>query len=207
MRRLGGSLLTLIVLGVASLVAQSGSGARRPARPYTTWTAYQGGAHSAQYSALDQIDRSNVARLQVAWTYPVTGTTTFNPIVIDEVLYTRGSGNALVALNAATGEEIWSHANQGAIGARGLNYWESADRSDRRLIYLNAGFLTAVDARTGRTIASYLSHLRNHRQRLLDNERFNRILNTNLTRILHDNLHFKNTQRDCQINPSHPIAP
>jgi glucose dehydrogenase len=79
----------------------------------------------------------------------------FNPIVIDNVMYVQGTGNALVALDAATGTQLWSHPNQGAIGARGLNYWESAERSDRRLLYLNAGQLTAIDARTGELVQSF----------------------------------------------------
>ena len=155
MRRFGGSLLIALTLGVAALVAQSGGSRSGSAKPYTTWTAYQGGSHSSQYSALDQINKSNVSRLEVAWTYPVNGNVTFNPIVVDNVMYLQGTGNAIVAVDAATGKEIWRHANQGAIGARGLNYWESPDRSDRRLLYLNAGNLTAINAQNGETITSF----------------------------------------------------
>ena len=155
MPRFGGSLLIALTLGMAALVAQSGGSRSSSAKPYTTWTAYQGGSHSSQYSALDQINKSNVSRLDVAWTYPVNGNITFNPIVVDDVMYVQGTGNAIVALDAATGKEIWRHANQGAIGARGLNYWESPDRSDRRLLYLNAGNLTAINAQNGETITSF----------------------------------------------------
>src|SRR6187455_429216 len=155
MRRFGGSLLIALTLGMAALVAQSGGSRSSSAKPYTTWTAYQGGSHSSQYSALDQINKSNVSRLDVAWTYPVNGNITFNPIVVDNVMYVQGTGNAIVALDAATGKEVWTHPNQGAIGARGMNYWESDDRSDRRLIYLNAGNITAIDARTGQAITSF----------------------------------------------------
>ena len=154
MRRLGGSLL-IVTLALVTLTAQSSSNGSRGAKPYTTWTAYQGGAHSSQYSALDQINKSNVSQLEVAWTYPVAGNITFNPIVVDNVMYVQGTGNAIVALDAATGKELWSHANQGAIGARGINYWESADRKDRRLVYLNAGNLTAINAQTGDTITTF----------------------------------------------------
>jgi quinoprotein glucose dehydrogenase len=154
MRTLGGSLL-IVTLTLVSLAAQSSSNGSRGAKPYTTWTAYQGGAHSSQYSALDQINKSNVSQLEVAWTYPVAGNITFNPIVVDNVMYVQGTGNSIVALDAATGKELWSHANQGAIGARGLNYWESKDRKDRRLLYLNAGNLTAINAQTGDTITSF----------------------------------------------------
>jgi quinoprotein glucose dehydrogenase len=153
MRRSGGSLVIVLVFAVA-LAAQSGS-SRRPVKPYTTWTAYQGGAHSSQYTALDQINKSNVSQLEVAWTYQINGNVTFNPVIVDDVMYVQGTGNSIVALEAATGKEIWSHANQGAIGARGLNYWESPDRSDRRLLYLNAGMLTALNARTGELISTF----------------------------------------------------
>src|SRR6185436_7146582 len=157
MRRFRGSFVAvalLLLVGVVSVLAQSGKGASK-AKPYTTWTAYGGGPHSSQFTALDQINKSNVSQLQVAWTYPVNGNITFNPLVVDNVMYVQGTGNAIVAIDAATGKEIWTHPNQGAIGARGLNYWESPDRSDRRLIYLNAGNITAVDARTGQTITSF----------------------------------------------------
>ena len=91
MRRFGGSLLIALTLGMAALVAQSGGSRSSSAKPYTTWTAYQGGSHSSQYSALDQINKSNVSRLDVAWTYPVNGNITFNPIVVDDVMYVQRS--------------------------------------------------------------------------------------------------------------------
>ncbi len=153
MRKVSGLLFGVTVLGVVALVAQTGrSGA--VTGPYTTWTAYQGGPHSSQYTALDQIDRSNVSRLQVVWTYPVSGTVTFNPIVVDDVLYTRGSGNTIVALHAASGDELWSQ-QVGGFSARGLNYWESDDRSDRRLVLLAGGSLTQLNAATGDLITSF----------------------------------------------------
>ena len=36
-----------------------------------------------------------------------------------------------------------------------MSYWESADHADRRLLYLNDGFLTAIDAKTGNIISSF----------------------------------------------------
>jgi len=124
---------------------------------FNTWRQYLGGADSSQYSALDQINKKNVAQLQVAWTYPVEDMRTyrFNPIVVDNVMFTLAKNLSIVALDAATGKEIWTHENQGAVGDRGINYWESADRTDRRLLYINAGFLTAVDAATGKTIETF----------------------------------------------------
>ena len=110
--------------------------ARTAPQPYTTWTTYGGGAHSSQYSALDQINKSNVSQLEVVWTFPVTGTVIFNPLVVDDVMYLQASDNTLAAVDAATGKEIWRRQMQGTIGARGMNYWESPDRSDRRLLFI-----------------------------------------------------------------------
>src|SRR5262249_4961104 len=114
------------------------------AKPYTTWTAYGGGVHSSQSSALDQINKSNVSQLQVAWTFPITGPVIFNPLVVDRVMYLQASSNTLAAVGAATGEEIWRKQTQGPIGARGMNYWESPDRSDRRLLFIAGGDLPAI---------------------------------------------------------------
>jgi quinoprotein glucose dehydrogenase len=147
------------VLASAAIVpayAQTGTPAPTQPKPYTTWTTYGGGAHSSQYSALTQIDKSNVAKLEVAWTFPAgERSVSFNPIVVDGVMYVLARDNDIVALDAATGKELWAHPNEGAVGARGMNYWRSADGSDGRLLYLNAGFLTAIDARTGATVASF----------------------------------------------------
>src|SRR5215467_4047471 len=120
-------------------------------RSFATWTQYGGGADSSQYSSLKQINKSNIGKLEVAWTYPTggSGRDAFNPIVIDTTMYVVAKSNFVVALDAATGKELWSHPNQGAVGARGISYWESQDRSDRRLFYINNGYLTAIDARTG----------------------------------------------------------
>jgi glucose dehydrogenase len=154
MKRL--ALLIGFALVVGSLVAVPF--AQQKGKPkFNTWRAYLGGADSSQYSSLDQINRKNVSQLQVAWTYPTGDTRTyrFNPVIVDGVMYVLAKNMALVALDAATGKEIWTHENQGAVGDRGINYWESADRADRRLLYINGGFLTAVDAATGKTIESF----------------------------------------------------
>ena len=47
-------------------------------------------------------------------------------------MYAPIGGGALAAIDAATGKEIWRKEGVAPSGARGMNYWESADRSDRR---------------------------------------------------------------------------
>jgi len=148
---LGALMLVVGTLVAVPLAQQKG----KP--KFNTWRQYLGGSDSSQYSSLDQINKKNVAQLQVAWTYPSGDTRTyrFNPIVVDNVMYTLAKNQSIVALDAATGKEIWVHENQGGVGDRGINYWESADRKDRRLLYINGGMLTAIDASTGKAIEDF----------------------------------------------------
>jgi quinoprotein glucose dehydrogenase len=141
-------------------------------RDFSTWRQYGGGVDSSQYSSLKQINKSNVSRLQVAWTYSTgdRNNYSFGPMVVDGVMYVLAKNNSFVALDAATGKELWVHPNTGAVGARGANYWESKDRSDRRLLYINAGYLTAIDARTGKTIESFGDNGRTDLRAGLDRE-------------------------------------
>ena len=112
MRRVGGIIsLTgvAVAIALATLAGQSGPAgtSRAAAKPYTTWQSYAGGGHSSQYSALDQINKKNVAKLQVAWSFPIAGNSIFNPVIIDGVMYAPVGGGALAAIDAATGKEIW----------------------------------------------------------------------------------------------------
>src|SRR6185369_3894277 len=114
------------------------SGLPALAQNHNTWSDYGGAADSAQYSALSQINRGNVSKLQVAWTYPTGDNNkySFNPLVVDNAVYVLAKNNSIVALDATTGSEIWVHAPEpgtNVITNRGINYWESKDRSDRRL--------------------------------------------------------------------------
>src|SRR5579863_3659246 len=120
-------------------------------RSFNTWTEYLGGADSSQYSSLKQINKSNVKQLEVVWSYSTAASEKylFNPIVNNGVMYVQAKNNSIVALDAATGKELWAHPFQGPLVERGINYWESKDKSERRLFTINAGYLTAIDARTG----------------------------------------------------------
>jgi quinoprotein glucose dehydrogenase len=133
------------------------SNASRPANAApASWDAYLGGADSSQFTSLNQITTANVAKLEVAWTFPAGRRSfMFGPLMADGLVYVLAGANDLVALDAATGTQVWSRPNQGAVGTRGLNYWRSADGTDRRLLYVNAGFLTAVDARTGQSLPGF----------------------------------------------------
>jgi quinoprotein glucose dehydrogenase len=125
-------------------------------KPYTTWREYGGSADSMQYSALTQVDRSNVTKLAPAWFYPVGGDPVrlpFNPLIVDSIMYVAGMKNLVTALDAATGKELWTSPEEAT--ERGLAYWESADRSDRRLILTSNNGLREIDAKTGQPITTF----------------------------------------------------
>jgi quinoprotein glucose dehydrogenase len=129
-------------------------------RAFVNWGAYGGSNSDSQYSALTQINRANVGQLQQVWFYP-SGNNGYrygsNPIVIDGVMYLIGKDNNVAAVDAATGKEIWMHDNQRprVMMHRGLMYWESRDRADRRVLYTMNSQLRAIDARTGVDIATF----------------------------------------------------
>src|SRR5215831_3256605 len=113
----------LTFLGIAAILPAA------DLRSFATWSQYLGGPDSSQYSSLKQINRGNVAQLEIAWTYSAEDNNQylFNPIVLDNVIYVQAKNNSLVALDAATGKELWVHAFKGPVTTRGINYWENKD--------------------------------------------------------------------------------
>src|SRR2546425_104502 len=87
--RLALALLAGVMLADPFASSQSrGGGSSKPpatAKPHTTWSDYGGGPDGSQYSAFDEINRSNVSTLQIAWTHPTGdgGKYLFNPVVVD----------------------------------------------------------------------------------------------------------------------------
>ena len=124
------------------------------------WTDYGGGVDALQYSPLQQINRTNVNQLTQAWFYSVPGVSarfSYSPLIVDGKMYVLGSGKTIVCLDAATGKEIWSHPTEGTPTDRGINYWESSDRKDRRLIFA-ADSYSAGDRRPDRRVDPQLWH-------------------------------------------------
>ncbi len=127
---------------------------------HTTWSDYGGGPDSSQYSALGQINRSNVGQLQIAWTFPTSDDNRyfFNPIEAHGLTYVLAENDSIIALDAHSGKKVWTHRpdpHTEIITDRGINYWESADGRDRRLIFAANHCLQEIDARTGESITSF----------------------------------------------------
>ncbi len=144
----------------APLAWSEPSGRGQPKRGYDRWSAYGGGNRQIRYSRLAQINRNNLHRLRVAWTYE-TGDAfpgsemQCNPLVVGERLYATSPRGRVFALHAATGREIWSFRPslpggppRDRVRIRGLMYW-SGDGQDRVYFSFWHRFY-ALDAATGK---------------------------------------------------------
>lgn len=108
------------------------------------------------YSALDQINKDNVTRLRIAWTYDSgdaypNSDVQCNPIVVDGVMYVTTAKTRVVALDAATGKQIWRFdgGNGRAMHPnRGVTYW--TDGSQTRILVTIGHDLLSIDAKTGK---------------------------------------------------------
>src|SRR5438876_11058476 len=80
----------LVVIAFAGLVTVSVASAPSD----KTWFDFGGGPSSSHFVDLDQINKSNVGQLEVAWFYPWAAAG-FNPVVIDDIIYVLGRGNSL----------------------------------------------------------------------------------------------------------------
>ncbi|MDH3649957.1 MAG: pyrroloquinoline quinone-dependent dehydrogenase [Saprospiraceae bacterium] len=154
-------LVTLLLLLLAGMSCQP----EKPDAKYL-WNVYKGDNESSSYSALDQINRSNVSQLEVAWTLTFSdvpagvsyGKYECNPIIIDHVLYATSSRSWLYAVDACNGEEIWSfdpfEGERGGGMKRGVSYWYDGV-GDERILFTAGNHLLAVDARTGKPIPTF----------------------------------------------------
>jgi quinoprotein glucose dehydrogenase len=135
------------------------------------WATYGGDLASTRYSPLDQITADNFSSLEIAWRFKTDNLgprPEFNfqvtPLMVKGVLYfTAGSRRAAVAMNASTGELLWTHSvDEGDRGeaaprqlsGRGLAYW--TDGREERILYVTPGYqLYALNARTGVPIRDF----------------------------------------------------
>ena len=129
------------------------------------WQHYGGDAGAGRYSPLDQINRTNVSELKVAWTHrtgdalqrPAT-TIECTPIVVDGRMYVSTATLQVHALDAATGRKLWSFDPRGGKPLRGspgvnraVTWWENPARPDDRRIFLPVkDMLYSIDAATGK---------------------------------------------------------
>ena len=106
-----------------------------------------------RYSPLDQINKSNVGQMRMAWSrgLPV-GTQESTPIVYKGVMYIFAPGASIQALNATNGDLIWQYQRDYPKGVSGTAARSKSIAIFEDMIYLGApdGFLVAIDASTGK---------------------------------------------------------
>jgi len=121
------------------------------------WREYGGGPDQSKYVVMKDITKANVSKLAIAWSYPSGDERSyqFSPLIVDNVMYVLAKNSSLVAIDVITRKEIWIHANLRGITYRGINYWESTDRKDRRLLFTIDDTLQAIDAKTGKSILTF----------------------------------------------------
>ena len=146
---------TIYLAAIGALAAALAS-----AQPGDVNWAVNGGEGNIRYSPLSQINRANVRNLQVAWTYDSQDAfkdseMQSNPVVVDGVLFATTPTMKVVAVNAATGREIWKFDPSGGTGARTrFRHRGVAVHADRVFVsYRN--FLWALDKTTGQPIVSF----------------------------------------------------
>src|SRR5437870_7000564 len=120
------SLVTLSLLLIALVLPASTNRAVAQTAPATwEWRTYGADLASTRYAPLDQINKDNFNKLEVAWRFKTDALgprPEFNlqstPLMVDGVVYsTAGTRRAVVALDAGTGELMWMHSeNEGKRG-------------------------------------------------------------------------------------------
>src|SRR5580692_2249440 len=119
------------------------------------WPFYGGDQAGTKYSPLNQINRSNVSKLKLAWEWktgeaPLSefkttpGNFEVTPIMIGGVLYLSTPYNRVVALDAASGRELWSYDPKAYVDGqppngtgfvhRGVAAWRDAKTGKLRIL-------------------------------------------------------------------------
>ena len=137
------------------------------------WTTYGADLASTRYSPLDQVNKDNFGKLQIAWRLNTNNLGpnpdrlyASTPLMVNGILYTTaGTARTVVAMNPGTGQMLWLYQlDEGDRGqfaprrgaGRGLSYWSSPDGKDRRIIYVTPGYqMIALDAKTGRPVETF----------------------------------------------------
>jgi len=161
--------MTLLRQGAWALVGLLAAAAALAQTRDGQWRAYGGDNAASHYAPLDQIDKSNVAKLGIAWRRPAVDASiltvvprlkpdhTFRatPLMVDGVLYSPNGIGFVEAFDAGTGKTVWieqpfTPGPDGYRGTstRGVAYW--TDGRDARILVQRSEYLMALNAKTGK---------------------------------------------------------
>ena len=150
-------------IGLAAIVgfAVAAGADARDAIPDGDWRTINRDLAATRYSPLDEINRTNVSALKVAWSYPLRGYNTAVPLAVAGILYFP-AGNRIVALDADTGKEIWVHdverdpkRPRDLVSNRGLGYWPGDAKTPARILVMVTSRMLALDAATGAPVQRF----------------------------------------------------
>ena len=163
---LGVGLLPALLLPGAS--AGTAESADAGAAANVDWRHYGADRRSSKYSPAAQIDAANVGRLEIAWRWTTPdskietkapfGNLKGTPLVVDGVLYAVSALNLVTALDAGTGQALWTfdpkayelhRPTHGGFTQRGLEHWSDGERA-RILLVTSTHQLVSLDAATGK---------------------------------------------------------
>jgi quinoprotein glucose dehydrogenase len=151
------SLIAAIALSPIPLATKTPQDRSATSKLQQDWPAYGGAPENDHYSKLAQINRTNVKRLAVAWSFDTQeeGVLQSSPIVVEGVLFGITPTQKIFALDAASGKLLWKFDSgiQGTQPDRGLAYW--ADGKDKRILVGVMNFVYALDATTGKPVPSF----------------------------------------------------
>lgn len=165
MRAAGVTGLAMLLASCAAMPAAELAGRPAPptGQPDGDWQTLHRDLAATRYSPLADVNRANVAGLAEAWSYNYRGLTNAVPLVIGGVMYFP-AGNRIVALDAATGAEVWVHTEEfpavqsgppGGFAPRGLGYWPGDTAHPARLLVMAGTRLMAFDLATGAKVTSF----------------------------------------------------
>lgn len=122
------------------------------------WPEYLGGPGRNHYSTLDQIDSTNVDRLEVAWVHHTGdyGELQCNLLEVNGTLYGTTAACEAFALDATTGTELWRFApaeKKRFLKTRGVAFWQK--NGDQRILFTYDEWLYTLDARTGKPVPAF----------------------------------------------------
>lgn len=125
---------------------------------FLTWHRSHGDNGGMRYSALDQINLTNVTELQQAWIYhSADGSNQLqcNPIIVREIMIAPTPGKSMVGINAGTGKELWRFKPEGRPAFRGLIYWPGAGEAAERVLFCAGKYLYALNPNNGETLTGF----------------------------------------------------